>query len=388
MFLLDQINRDPDNVTAKKMFLLTCDRMMMGGIHDQIGGGFHRYSVDRFWRIPHYEKMLYDNGQLASVFAEAYGLTGRLEYRWTVEGILSFVDRELQSTQGGFYSALDAESEGKEGKFYIWTREQVKKELDNDSYQLFASLYGLDRAPNFEGTHYTPMLAESLTDYAQRLGIELPELKERVDGIRGTLFQKREQRKRPLRDTKILTSWNGLMIRGYADAGRILNEPFYTDTAIKAAEFALKNLATKDDRLYRTYTDGQAKLNAYLTDYACLVDGLLALHRATSDKKWLDLADRFQQKQDELFWDEKHGGYFYTSRDHEVLLVRSKRAVDNVIPAGNSVAAGNLLYLSEYLDKPKYRERAKEAVISASPIIQQIPLATPRLLISAADLVE
>lgn len=178
------------------------------------------------------------------------------------------------------------------------------------------------------------------------------------------------------------------MIRGYADAGRILKKPEYTDTAIRAAEFVVENLATDDHRLFRTHTDGQAKLNAYLINYACLIDGLLSLHQATGERKWLELADQFQQKQDELFWDGKSGGYFYTSNDHEVLLVRSKKSVDNVIPAGNSLAASNLLYLANQLQKPDYRKRSQQAVISASAMIEQIPVAAPRLLVTAGEFLE
>ena len=388
LFLLERIQGDVQNEIAQKMLLTTCDRMMMGGIYDHVGGGFHRYSVDRYWRIPHYEKMLYDNGQLASVFAELYQLTGQMKYRWTAEGILSFVNRELKSKSGGFYSALDAESEGVEGKFYIWKKEEVKAALTEEEFQLFASLYGFNGAPNFEGSHYTPMLTQPLSEHAKKIGTDLSQLKLEIDVIHKKLFAVREQRPRPLLDTKILTSWNGLMIRGFADAGRIFEEPEHVETAITAANFVVENLATSDFRLYRTFTDGQARLNAYLIDYACLIDGLLAIHRATSDKKWLELADEFQKKQNELFWDEKHGGYFYTSDDHEVLLVRSKRAVDNVIPAGNSVAAANLIYLSEKLDNPEYRKLAIESIISASAVINQVPVATPRLLISASRILQ
>lgn len=332
--------------------------------------------------------MLYDNAQLASMYAEIYALTGREEFRWVVEGILSFVDRELTSAGGGFFSSLDAESEGEEGKFYVWTRDEIGGSLTTEEYELFASVYGLDDAPNFEGKYYSPQLTESMVDHAKRLGMSVPELENRLQPIREKIFAVRSDRVRPLLDTKILTSWNGLMIRGYADAGRILKKPEYTDTAIRAAEFVVENLATDDHRLFRTHTDGQAKLNAYLIDYACLIDGLLSLHQATGERKWLELADQFQQKQDELFWDGKSGGYFYTSNDHEVLLVRSKKSVDNVIPAGNSLAASNLLYLANQLQKPDYRKRSQQAVISASAMIEQIPVAAPRLLVTAGEFLE
>ncbi len=384
MFLADQVRQHPENEQAKSMFITTCERMLMGGIHDHLGGGFHRYSVDRFWRIPHYEKMLYDNGQLASVYAEAFELTGRVEFKQVTAGILAFVDRELSAEQGGFYASLDAESEGVEGKFYVWDLPEIKAALTAAEYELFARIYGLNQEPNFEEKYYAPQLTESMLNHATRLEITLDALETQLIPIREKLLNVRSKRVRPLLDHKILTSWNGLMIRGYADAGRVLQNPAYLATAARAADFAIGNLVDNDERLLRTWTDGQAKLNAYLDDYACLIDGLIALHRATDEPKWLQAADRLQQKQNDLFWDEKNGGYFYTSKDHEELLARSKNPIDNAIPAGNSVSAGNLYYLSETLANVAYREMAERCVISAAPIIQRIPIAAPRLLITAS----
>ncbi len=388
LFLADQVRRQPENEQAKSMFITTCERMLMGGIYDHLGGGFHRYSVDRFWRIPHYEKMLYDNGQLASVYAEAFELTGRVEFKQVTVGILAFVDRELTAEQGGFYASLDAESEGVEGKFYVWDLPEIKATLTAEEYELFARIYGLNQEPNFEEKYYAPQLTESMLDHATRLEITLDALETQLIPIREKLLNVRSKRVRPLLDHKILTSWNGLMIRGYADAGRALQNPAYLATAARAADFALGNLVDQDGRLLRTWTDGQAKLNAYLDDYACLIDGLIALHRATDEPKWLQAADQLQQKQNDLFWDEKNGGYFYTSKDHEELLARSKNPIDNAIPAGNSVSAGNLYYLSETLPNAAYREMAERCVISAAPIIQRIPIAAPRLLITASKYVE
>jgi uncharacterized protein YyaL (SSP411 family) len=386
MFLLDQIRSDPNNADAKRMFETNCQRMMMGGIYDHLGGGFHRYSVDRFWKIPHYEKMLYDNGQMASLYAEAFALTGQQEFKQVVDGILTFVDRELTAEQGGFYSSLDAESEGEEGKFYVWSLDEIKPALTDAEYTLFASIYGLNDPPNFEGKSYAPQLTKPMSDHAKRLGMTTEALESKLIPIRQKLFDVRSKRVRPLLDNKILTSWNGMMIRGYADAGRILKNERYVAAAAKAADFALQNLVADDGRLYRTHTNGESKLNAYVIDYACLVDGLLALHRANGDTKWLQEAEAIQKKQDELFWDEKTGGYFYTSKDHEVLLARSKKPVDGVIPAGNSIAAGNLLYLADQLKNEDYRERAKQAVLSAAPFLERQPIAAPRLSITAQKL--
>lgn len=386
LFLIDQLKRNPQDTEAEKMLLTTCERMMNGGIYDHLGGGFHRYSVDRFWRIPHYEKMLYDNGQLASVYAEAYKLTGRPEFRDVVEGTLAFVKRELTADEGGFYSSLDAETEGEEGKFYVWNLDEIKSTLSTEEYELFASIFGLNAAPNFENKFYAPQLDQPLASHAERLEMSVDELKGKLEPIRQKLFDVRNKRVRPPLDSKILTSWNGLMIRGFADAGRILEQQEYLDAAAKAANFVLENLTDENQRLFRTHTDGQSKLNAYLVDYACLIDGLLALHRATGDAKWLDAAKSYQEKQDELFWDDVAGGYFYTSKDHEALLARSKKPTDSAVPAGNSVSAGNLMYLAKQLKNDDYRKRAEQAVISASAVIEQIPIAAPRLLITAQEL--
>lgn len=390
-FLLDQIRRHPaapDSAKAQTMLVTTCDRMMMGGIFDHLGGGFHRYSVDRYWRIPHFEKMLYDNGQLASVYAEAYELTGREEYRRVVEGILAFVDRELLAESGGFYSSLDAESEGVEGKFYRWELAEVQETLDAKEFELFASVYGLKGAPNFDGEYFAPQLAIPMADHAKRVSLSLDDLESKLDPIRKKLFDARSERARPLLDRKILTAWNGLMIRGYADAGRILKRSDYIETASNAANFALENLVDENGRLFRTHTDGQARLNAYVIDYACLIDGLIALHRASGDSQWLEAADRLQQKQNELFWDDANGGYFYTSNDHEVLIARSKQMTDGAMPSGNSISAANLFYLSEKLNRPEFRSKSKMTVQSATGLLTRASHAAPRMLLTSEEFVK
>ena len=383
-----QANAQHSANSAQQMLIASCERMMMGGVYDHLGGGFHRYSVDRYWKIPHFEKMLYDNGQLARVYSEVYELTQREEFRYVVEGILDFVTRELVAESGGIYSSLDAESEGVEGKFYRWELDEIKATLSDSEYELFASIYGLNDPPNFEGKYYAPQLNIKITDIAAQRSTDLAKLESELVPIRKKLFDVRAKRIRPLLDTKILTAWNGLMIRGFADGGRILKNPKYIQTAASAADFALANLVDKDGRLFRTHCDGEAKLNGYLIDYACLIDGLIALHRADGNQRWLDAAKRLQLKQDELFWDEKNGGYFYTSKDHETLLVRSKRVYDNAMPAGNSVAATNLLYLAEESNDSAMREKARKTVLSASSILTRAPQAAPWLVIAADELVQ
>lgn len=391
LFLANRVRQtkeqDAESDSARKMLVTTCERIMMGGIYDHLGGGFHRYSVDRYWKIPHFEKMLYDNGQLASVYSEVYELTQREEFRYVVEGTLDFVTRELVADSGGIYSSLDAESEGVEGKFYRWELDEVKATLSDSEFETFAAIYGLNDPPNFE-EHYAPQLKKRITDVAADRSTDLAKLESELIPIRKKLFDARAKRIRPLLDTKILTAWNGLMIRGFADGGRILKKPEYIQTAANAADFALANLVDKDGRLFRTHSEGKSKLNGYLIDYACLIDGLIGLHRADGNQKWLDASKRLQQKQDELFWDEKNGGYFYTSKDHETLLVRSKRIYDNAVPAGNSVAATNLLYLAEQLEDSDMKEKARKTVLSASSVLTRAPQASPWLVIAAEELIE
>ena len=228
---------------------------------------------------------------------------------------------------------------------------------------------------------------QTLTETAKSRSISFADLRQQLAPIRKKLFALRAKRERPLLDDKILTSWNGMMIRGFADAGRVLENKAYLETAVKAGDFILEKMLREDGRLWRTHTKGESKLNGYLDDYACLIDGLLALHRATQDKKWLDNAIKLQAKQDELFWDEKGGGYFFTSTDHEQLLVRSKKPGDGALPAGNSVAAGNLLYLANATSDESYREKATKAVVSAGNLLERAPTSAPRLLITAQELI-
>lgn len=379
--LLEQATRQE----ARDMLVGTLDRMARGGIRDHLGGGFHRYSVDRFWRIPHFEKMLYDNGQLASVYTEAYLLTGRDDFRRVVVELLDWALREMASPEGGFYAARDADSEGEEGKFYRWTKEEVQQLLSAEEAQLFAAVYGLDEAPNFEDQFYVPQLPTPLAELAAERRQTEAELEARLAPIRQKLLAARNARVQPLTDTKILTSWNGLMIRGLADAGRGLDNQRYLDAARKAAQFVLGKLQTEDGRLRRTYSNGQARLNAYLDDYAFLVDGLLALHRATGEPTWLKAADRLTQKQLDLFLDTR-GGFYFTSNDHESLLARGKNPADGALPSGSTVTVGNLLYLAEKLDKPAYREAAERAARVAAAHLDRSPTLAPRMAANIVDL--
>ena len=392
LFVLDRVRRlraaGQDDAEPLGQLVTSLERMSMGGIRDHLGGGFHRYSVDRFWHIPHFEKMLYDNGQLATIYTEAFLLTEREDFRRVVDELLTFVLRELTDERGGFYSALDAESEGDEGKFYRWEKDELEKLLTKDEFAVFAAAYGIQDEPNFDEKYFVPQFAKPFADIAAAHKTNDTALEKQLAPIRTKLLAARATRPRPLTDTKVLTSWNGLMIRGFSDAGRGLKNPRYIAAATKAADFALTQLRAPDGRLRRTFGQGEAKLNAYVDDYAFLVDGLIALHKATGEEKWLRAADELTAKQIELFWDERRGGCFFTSGDHESLLARAKDFTDGAEPSGNSVSADNLVYLARALKKPDYRKQAEQTIHSASSLLQNAPSAVPRLAVALAALLD
>ncbi|MEC9091083.1 MAG: thioredoxin domain-containing protein [Planctomycetota bacterium] len=381
-FLIAICRKDKANQEARTQLFKTLDHMALGGIRDHIGGGFHRYSVDRFWKIPHFEKMLYDNGQLASVYAEAYAIDNREDFKRVAYELLEFVLSELTSKQGAFYSALDAESENEEGKYYRWTKSEIEaligKEID---YELFKNVYQIDREPNFEEKFYAPQFSKPAPKLASERGLDFAAMETKLAPLRKQLFEARSKRVRPLLDTKILVSWNGLMIRGFADAGRIFNEPRFTLAAKSAAEFVLATMR-KEGRLSRTFSGGEAKLNAYLDDYAFLIDGLIALFKATQERSWLEKAVELQEKQIELFWDQKNGGFFFTSNDHESLLARAKNPIDGARPSGISVSANNLIYLGIMMKRPDLREKCKATILGVANLLQQSPSSAPRMLIA------
>jgi uncharacterized protein YyaL (SSP411 family) len=388
VYLLDRVERAKDE-RAKEMLVTTLEKMSLGGIRDSLGGGFHRYSVDRFWRIPHFEKMLYDNGQLASVYARAYERTGRDDFRRIAEELCDFVLREMTDPEtGGFYAALDADSEHEEGKFYRWDKDEVAKLLTPEEFELFALVYGLTRGPNFEEKYYVPQLIAPESKLAADMNMSEVELEKRLAPIRAKLLAARSKRIRPGTDTKILTAENGLMIAGLADAGRIFKNEKYLAAAQRAADFVLAKLRTKDGRLLRTYGGGEAKLNAYLNDYAFLTAGLISLYRATGEKRWLTAADEITAKQIELFADKAGGGFYFTSKDHEALFARAKDPVDGAIPAGNSVSATNLIFLATELNKPELLKIAESTIQSSASLIEVAPTAVPRMAIAIPALLD
>src|SRR5687768_497160 len=339
-FLLRNYHRSGD-VEALKIIQHTAQMMAQGGIYDHLGGGFHRYSTDSRWLVPHFEKMLYDNALLSRFYLHYYQLTGDEAARRVAEGILDYVIGEMTDSLGGFYSTQDADSEGVEGKFFVWDLEEVKQILGESEAEHFAAYYDITESGNFEEKNILNVTRE-VAEVARVRNITPDQLSQILERGRSKLFAAREQRIKPARDEKVLTAWNGLMLASFAEAAVILGRSDYADAAKRNADFILKNLQ-RDGLLLRTYKDGQAKLNAYLEDYAFLIDGLLTLFETAGDFRWFQEALKLTETMIREFWDEQDGGFFYTGNSHEELIVRSKDFFDNATPSGNSVAAEVLL---------------------------------------------
>ena len=346
------------NEALLKKVTRTLDMMAYGGMYDQIGGGFHRYSVDAKWLIPHFEKMLYDNAQLAKVYLQAYQLTQAPRYRRIAEEIFGFIFREMTAPEGGFYSALDAETDAEEGKYYVWTQDEIRKVLGKKAAESFNDIYGVDKGPNFEGKSvlYVPEGSEaegSVKDLAT---------------AREKLLNARTEREYPLLDTKIIVNWNGLMIDALAYGYHVLGEARYLAAASQAAEFIFNTMRKPDGELWHTYTAGVVKQDAYLDDYAFFVRGLLTLYQATDEERWLDSAKTLTDRMLQQFWDDKNGGFFYTKADAKHLIVRTKKPYDSAIPSGNAVAVKNLLALGA-----DYRHYAEKTLRTFAESMAQSP---------------
>ena len=359
--------------TVLSMVKLSLDEMAHGGIYDQLGGGFHRYSVDERWLVPHFEKMLYDNALLSRVYLEAYQVTGDPYYREIVEETLEWVGREMQDEAGGFYSAQDADSEGEEGKFYVWTPEEVEALLGKEEAQVLGDYFDVSSDGNFEGKNILHHRRE-LKSFSESLGISPEDLKQQLDSGRQKLFGQRETRIRPGLDDKVLAAWNGMMLTAFADAAFVLKDQNLLQTAVHNAEFLASEMLV-EDRLLRSWKDGKAHLNAYLEDYAQVIEGWLAIYQSTGDAAWLEKAGQLMEQQLELFWDSEQNIFYFTSRDHEELLVRHREFMDNATPSGNSVSCLNLLKLAVLLGKPDYRDRAGRMLQQVARILPQYPSA-------------
>jgi uncharacterized protein YyaL (SSP411 family) len=373
-FLLRNYYRSPKETTLQ-MLELTLLRMAHGGIYDQLGGGFHRYSVDAIWLVPHFEKMLYDNALLARLYLHAYQLTKKPFYRKIVEETLDYVVREMTDPSGGFYSAQDADSEGEEGKFFLWTPTEIKRVVGDKDAEIFCAAYNVTSRGNFEGRSILNVPVP-FDEIAEKFELSHSELDETLQRCKQSLFEVREERIKPARDEKVLTAWNGLMLAAFAEAARVLGRSDYLALAINNAEFVLSTML-KDGRLFRTWKaqPGTAKLMGYLEDYAFYADGLLALYQSTFDPQYFEQARQLMNAVLEHFTDEENGGFFDTADDHEQLITRPKNMQDNAIPSGSSMAVRVLLAMAAYTGESRYETPALQTLTRLQEAMVQYPSA-------------
>lgn len=362
------------NTALSKYVHTTLIKMAYGGIFDQIGGGFSRYSVDTQWHIPHFEKMLYDNGQLVSLYADAFLVSKNRLYKETVYNTLAFVARELTDKNGGFYASLDADSlneknELEEGAFYVWKKEALKK-LILDDFELFSEYYNINDYGFWEHGNYHLIRTTSDEDFTKKHNMELNAFKERVAAWKKTLLKERSKKSRPRLDDKILTSWNALMLKGYVDAYRVFDEEQFLEVALKNATFLTENLFKEDGGLYRNYKNGKATINGYLEDYAALIEAYIALYEVTFDEKWLQASKQLTDYTFDHFFDTKTGMFFFTSNLDSKLIARKIETEDNVIPASNSIMAKNLLKLGHFYENNHYLKVSKQMVHNITPSIE------------------
>ena len=372
---------------ALAMVERTLEAMRLGGIYDHVGFGFHRYSTDRHWRLPHFEKMLYDQALLAMASVEAHQATGKGLYAQTAQEIFAYVLRDMTSPEGGFYSAEDADSEGEEGKFYVWTEEELRHILNKDEADLVTDIFQVEPGGNFreEATGEPASanilhLRKALHDLARELDIEEQALSQRVESARHKLFARRSQRPHPHKDDKILTDWNGLMIAALAKGAQALDRPDYAEAARSAADVILATMLTEDGRLLHRYRDGEAAIPAHIDDYAFLIWGLLELYEAIFEGRYLRTALSLNDVLLEHFWDDENGGFYVTADDAEALLVRQKEIYDGAAPSGNSVAMLNLLRLARLTANPDLEEKASAIGRVFSGQVKRAPMAFTQLM--------
>jgi hypothetical protein len=373
-----------DDESARQIALFTLRKMAEGGIYDQLGGGFCRYSVDERWMIPHFEKMLYDNGPLLRLYTDAWLVTADELFRRVTEQTATWVMREMQSPEGGYYSSLDADSEHVEGKYYVWTREDAAQVLEEDEYAVAGAHFGLSRPPNFEEEHWHLYVAQPIDKVAASLDLSLPVAEDLAARARSKLFSAREQRVRPGRDEKILASWNALMIHGMARAGRAFGREDWVASARRALDF-LRATLWCEGRLLATYKGGRAHLNAYLDDYAFLLAALLELMQTDFRTEDLRFATELADALLERFEDRVNGAFFFTSRDHEPLILRPKPGPDSATPSGNGVAALSLQRLGHLVGEPRYLDAAEHALRLFSPQMQRHPSAFATLCLALGE---
>ncbi len=387
--ILQRLLRDyaaTGNRQSLHMTCLTLRRMALGGLFDQVGGGFSRYSVDEYWMIPHFEKMLSDNGLLLALYSDAWHATGDAFFARIARETARWALREMRTPEGAFQSALDADSEGKEGRFYTWTPEEVRRHLTDDEYRLVEQRFGLDDTPNFEGRWHFHVYA-SLSELAKTLKLPRTETEALLVSARDKLYEARARRVWPGRDDKVLASWNALMIRGLARTGRLLDEPELLQAAGEALDFIVDNLL-RNGRLLASWKDGTATIPGYLDDHAFLLDAVLELLQSRWRDADLDLAAELAESLLEHFQDRVHGGFFFTANDHEDLIQRPRPFTDDATPSGNAIAALSLHRLGCILGEPRYTEAAERTVRAAWKGLREAPHAYLGLLDALDELLE
>ena len=361
------------NEDALQAVTYTLRQMARGGIYDQIGGGFHRYSVDAYWLVPHFEKMLYDNAQLSRVYLHAWQITRDPFFRRIAEEIYDYILREMTGPEGGFYSTTDADSEGEEGKFFVWYNEDLYDLLDEEDADIAIEYWGMTPGGNFEGHNILHVPNEDAIA-AERLGISEDELRARLAVIKDKLYAARTQRVHPGLDDKMLTAWNGMMLASLAEAARVLEREDYRTAAVRCGEFLLREMLTPEGRLLRTYKNGEAKINGYLEDYANLIDGLLELYQTTFEPRWFTTARKLADHVLAHFA-AADGGFFDTSDDHEALIVRPRNVQDNATPSGSAMMARQLLRLAAYTGDARYDQAAEGTLRLLTEALRQYPQA-------------
>ena len=364
----------------KEHVLLTLDKMAFGGIYDQLGGGFARYSTDELWKVPHFEKMLYDNGQLVSLYAEAYQATQDPLYKKVVYETLDFVDRELTDETGAFYSALDADSEGEEGKFYVWTKEELQTALGDD-FALFADYYNVNNKGFWEHGNYILLRDKPTERIAKQHDMTLEAVEEAMAKARKTLMNIRDSRVRPGLDDKSLTSWNALMTSGYIDAYFAFGEKRFLETALTNAKFLTETQRREDGGLNHSYKNGRSTINGYLEDYCFTIEALIKMYQATFDRKWIEEARKLADYTIAHFSDQQNGLLFFTSDLDQALIARKSEVLDNVIPASNSSMAKGLNYLGHYFDEEAYLKQSETMLNNVVDMVEKYPSSTSNWLI-------
>ncbi|HET7117782.1 MAG TPA: thioredoxin domain-containing protein [Hanamia sp.] len=360
------------NKEALKSVETTLDNMALGGIYDQVGGGFSRYATDSIWHAPHFEKMLYDNAQLVSLYSHAFQVTGNSLYKKIVYETIDFVNRELTSPEGGFYSSLDADSEGKEGKFYVWKKEEIQKILGKEA-PLFCDYFGITESGNWESGENIPDINLGEKNLEKKYKLTTGQLNQKIDSLKKIVFEQRKKRVRPNTDNKILTSWNALMAKGFIDAYRTFGDKNFLSHAKRNIDFLLKNIETKDGGLYRNFTDAEATIPAFLDDYAFLINTLISYYQVSFDETYLQKAYSLTRYVEEHFFDKTSGMFFYTDDQYSNLIARKMEVSDNVIPSSNSEMAKNLLLLSLYFENKNYEEQSDQMVKNVADDIQKTP---------------